>query len=127
MTPISNHIAPAQHNLLYHIKHAPVLVRKSMSIQINYNTIDMCNNQNAEKTPAELEETVEYEMDSEDERFVHTINDANNKLKAASNRKIPPLLTDDGFEKMIDVLEKEAFRKIHKVRTFYSSNFFFDF
>ena len=70
---------------------------------------------NTEKTPAELEETVEYEMDSEDERFVHTINDANNKLKAASNRKIPPLLTDDWFEKMIDILEKEAFRKIHKV------------
>lgn len=64
---------------------------------------------------------MEYEMDSEDERFVHTINEASNKVKgrnqssSSSRKQTSNLLTDDGFEKMIDVLEKEAFRKVHKV------------
>lgn len=68
-----------------------------------------------------MEETVEYEMDSEDERFVNTVNEATNKVKSARNQsssrkqQLNNILSDDGFEKMMDVLEKEAFRKIHKV------------
>ncbi len=60
-------------------------------------------------------------MDSEDEKFIHSIStNVDHKAKSKSgflsnNRKYTPIITEDKFEKLIDVLEKEAFRKIHKV------------
>lgn len=107
-----------QQNPLMHTPHTCAQLHLSCHANIYTNVM---SNITTEKSHAELEETVEYEMDSEDERFVHTINEANTKLKSASstyaNRRIPTLLSDDAFEKIIDVLEKEAFRKIHKVLT----------
>ena len=67
----------------------------------------------AEKTPAELDEIVEYEMDSEDEEFLLSLNNPM-RIKGQFEKK-SPAVTDDNFEKLIDVLEKEAFHKIYKV------------
>lgn len=66
-----------------------------------------------EKTPAELDEIVEYEMDSEDEEFLASINSPQ-KQKSQPDKK-SMLVTEDNFEKLVDILEKEAFSKIYKV------------
>lgn len=52
-----------------------------------------------DKTHADYDHTVEYDMDSEDEEFVQTVNNNNGGKK---------VLTEDKFESMIDRFEKES-------------------
>lgn len=52
-------------------------------------------------------------MDSEDEEFLASINSPQKQKSQPDKKSV--LVTEDNFEKLVDILEKEAFSKIYKV------------